>query len=373
MAGVQNLPVRNPGFDDEMTMKMVGVGQTFPYPGKLELGRRAMEYELRTAEAVLARATRTVTGDVRAAYYELAFLDRAMEITGRNRDVLVGLAAATEARFATGSAGQQDVLKARVESARLAETAVDLSERRRATVARLNALLGRRTDAPIDGPTIPRRITVAAVADSAAGIRFMSASLGARVAGSPLPSVEHLQAIAVRESPTVREMAAMVDAQRARSELARLASRPDVELSLQYGQRSRFDDMVSATVSIGLPLQRNRRQGAQVAEARAEVAAAEADLQARRHEIQADVARLHAELERDRAQLALYVKSIIPHGRTAFGAAATSYQVGRVEFLTVLDNQATLFGYEMEYFRLLSDFATRLAQLEQVVGTEVLP
>lgn len=201
----------------------------------------------------------------------------------------------------------------------------------------------------------------------------MSASLGARAAGSPLPSVGELQSVALRESPTVREMSSMVDAQRARSELARLASRPDFDLSLQYGQRSGFEDMVSATVTIGLPLQKNRRQGALVAEARGELAATEADLQARRDEIQSEVARLHSELERDRAQLALYVKSIIPQARAALGAATTSYQVGRVEFLTLLDNQATLFSYELEYFRLLADFATKLAELEQVVGAEVLP
>jgi outer membrane protein TolC len=46
--------------------------------------------------------------------------------------------------------------------------------------------------------------------------------------------------------------------------------------------------------------------------------------------------------------------------------------VGRVELLTVLDDQATVFTYEMDYFRALSDFATRVAELERVVGEEVL-
>src|SRR5688572_27635510 len=33
MAGVQNFPVSEPGFRDFMTMKMVGLEQTLPYPG----------------------------------------------------------------------------------------------------------------------------------------------------------------------------------------------------------------------------------------------------------------------------------------------------------------------------------------------------
>jgi outer membrane protein TolC len=38
----------------------------------------------------------------------------------------------------------------------------------------------------------------------------------------------------------------------------------------------------------------------------------------------------------------------------------------------VLDNQNTLFTYETEYYRSLSDFAKNLAELEQVVGSEIL-
>ncbi|HET7604204.1 MAG TPA: hypothetical protein VFK36_14360, partial [Gemmatimonadales bacterium] len=46
MAGVQNFPVSEPGFADFMTMKMVGISQTFPFPGKLSLQTRAAEDEV---------------------------------------------------------------------------------------------------------------------------------------------------------------------------------------------------------------------------------------------------------------------------------------------------------------------------------------
>ena len=58
---------------------------------------------------------------------------------------------------------------------------------------------------------------------------------------------------------------------------------------------------------------------------------------------------------------------------SSLASASASYQVGRVEFLTLLDNQATLFNYETEYFRVLTDFARTLGELERIVGTEVLP
>lgn len=372
MVGVQNLPVRDPGFADEMTMKMVGVGLTVPYPGKLGLTRRVAEREADASAAAL-EAARLATGrEVRGAYYELAFLDQALQIAQRNRDVLVSLHEVTQARYGTGSGGQQDVLRARVESGRLAETAVDLTERRRAALARLNAVLDRPSESPINGPAIPRHIARAAVVDSASQVRFVSSAFGARASDSPLPAVEELQRIALRESPMIREADAMVEAQAARVELARRAALPDFEVSVQYGQRTAHPDMVTATLSVPLPLRKGRKQDAEVAAMNAELRAAGAERHARQNEIKAEISRVHSSLERDRAQLALYVKAIIPQGRAALASATSSYQAGRVEFLTVLENQATLLNYEMEYFRLLTEFATMLAELEEVVGQEVL-
>jgi outer membrane protein TolC len=170
----------------------------------------------------------------------------------------------------------------------------------------------------------------------------------------------------------LRAHEAMIAAQAARMELARKEHLPDFDVSLSYGQRSGFSDMVSAQFSIPLPIQRGRKQDLVVAEARSELAALQAEHDEQVNALRAEVARLHAELERDRAQLALYVKAILPQGRAALTSATAGYQVGRADFLTLLDAQATLFTYETTYFRVLSDFAKTLAELERVVGEEIV-
>ena len=67
------------------------------------------------------------------------------------------------------------------------------------------------------------------------------------------------------------------------------------------------------------------------------------------------------------------VTAILPQGRAALTSASASYQAGRGTFLSVLNGQATLFAYETEYYRDLTDFAKTLAELESVIGAEVLP
>ena len=372
MAGVQNFPVGEPGFGDFMTMKMLGVAQTVPYPGKTRLRRTAAELELAAAEARLRAARLEAEQRVRDPFYELAYLDRAIEIVGRNQRLLQDFVRVSEVRYSVGSGGQQDVLKAQVEVARLAEEAASLAEHRRIAQARLNEAVDRYSETPVPEAAVPDRIARAAAPGSARESRFVSASLGARAAGSPIPALLALEEMAVANSPVLAEHQAMALAEAARVELARKAHLPDFDVSLQYGQRDGFTDMVSATVSVPLPPNRGRRQDLGVAEARAELAAAEAVRHEARNAVRLQVARLHSELERDRTQLALYVGSILPQARASLESATSGYQVGRVDLLTLLDNQATLFNYETEYHRLLSDFAQKLAEMERVVGKEIL-
>jgi cobalt-zinc-cadmium efflux system outer membrane protein len=360
------------GGPDPMTMRMLGVEQTIPYPGKLGVRRQAAELEVDAANAAVDITRRQVVRDIKSAYYDLAFLDQASAIAQRNEQLLGTFIEITETRYAVGTAGQHDVLNARVEATRLAETAASLLEERRAALARLNAILNRASETAVEQPLIPPDIVRAAVGDSARPVRFSSAALGARVADSPLPSLIELEALAVRQSPELREHEAMIAAQRARVDLARKSILPDVSVSLQYGWRPGLTDMITAVVSLPVPLQRRSKQDELVADADAELAALEAEHHVKINALHAEVARLVSELERERTQLALATKATLPLGRAALASATSSYQVGKVEFLTVLDGQATLFTYETDYFRALSDFAKNLAELERVVGKEIL-
>ena len=372
MAGVVNMPVSDPGYRDEMTMNMVGITQTFPYPGKVPLRRRAARDDAAAAAAMRDAVRLQVVQEVRAAYYQLALADRSLAVLENDRTLLQGFVAATEARYGAGTGGQQDVLKARVELAGLADEAAALTEERHAALARLNALLDRPADAPVAAPAVPGRIARAAVAADASSIRFASAALGSRVEGSPLPPLADLQERAVRSNPEIRVQDAMIAAQAARVDLAAREHLPDIDVSLQYGQRSVGSDMLTATVSVPLPVNRRSRQGAELAATRADLAALRADRAAKANELRAEVARLVSGLERDRTQLALYVRSIIPQGRASLQSATAGFQVGRVDFVTLLENRTTLFAYEIAYHRALASFATELAMLERVVGGEVL-
>ncbi|MDQ6737692.1 MAG: TolC family protein [Gemmatimonadota bacterium] len=372
MAGVLDFPYGKPGFSDNFTMNMLRVTQTFPYPGKLSLATRVAEEDETAARATLAQQRLDVERDVRDAYYELAFVQRARDIVQHNAEVLGSLARITEAQYSVGNSAQVDVLRARVEVARLGDEAASLFAQERSALARLNAVLNRPSATPVVTAVIPQAIARLAVADSGSHVHFSSTALGAAASDSPLLPIDSLVALAIVHSPMLRAHEARIAAQESRLELARKAHLPDFDISLEYDERPQFRDYVSFFISIPLRLQKRRKQDQQVVGAGAELSALEAEHAVEINSIRQQVATRVSDVERERTQLALSLKAVLPQARATFASAAASYQVGRVDFTSLVDAQAAVFNYETAYWRSLTDFAKAIAELQRTVGARVL-
>lgn len=370
--GVTDLPIARPGFYDDFTMKVARVTQTLPLAGAPSARGRAAQREADAAGYRVDAMRLDLVERIKDAYYELAYLDRALAIIRASHVVLTDLARASEARYAAGTGGLEDALKARIEAARLADDAVALSAQRSAALAQLNAVLDRPSDESVDSVVVPMAIVRAASPDSAAGVTFVSPVLGAVAAHSPLPPLAELQEEAERSSPELREHESMIAADAARVDLARKERFPDVDVSLEYDQRSGFPDFVTAMVSLPIPIHGGRKQGQMVVEARSQLAADEAQHHASVNDVRAMVAGQYADVERARTELALYTKAVLPQANASLHSATAGYQAGRGNFASVLAAQAAVFEYETNSYRALTDFAKGVAKLERTVGKEIL-
>lgn len=361
MSGLQNFPLFKPGFTEEMTMKMVGVSQTLLFPGKQRLRREVAE---RDADAVIAleRVARAeLVAAVKESWYELAYVDAAIELTRQQRSVLDGVAAVALARYDAGAGSQSDVLTARIDAAKLRDEDDGLRAERASTVATLNGLLARAGETPVDPVTIPVRLRRAAMPDT-----FI-------VSRSPLPSLTDLQMRAMQQAPMLVSHQLEIDAQARRVSLARMEARPDFDVVVQYGQRNRLPDMLTLQVAIPLRLQQRTKQGEVIAAARADVAALEAEHDVQRNEVHAALATLLTSAERTRSRLALYQTTVMPQRRAVVDAALASYRANSGTLSQVLSAESALLSDSMTVARALTEFAKTVAAIELIVGSEVLP
>lgn len=375
--GLMNVPVANPGLGrDMMTMMQVQISSTLPWPGKLGLKEEVALLDAKAEDFEVERVRDRIAAEVQTAYYRIYFIDRALTITGRNETLVGDFAQLTATRYGVGSGAQSDVLKAQVERTRLADQMVTLGEQRESELARLNALLGRPTETPLPTTELPAEVRVAALPPEPDGPRFASTALDDVISGArpddSFPPTAELQARALEQNPMIQAHVRRVAAQEQALELARTATLPDFNVTAGYSFRNGFGDFLNVMVSAPLPIFSGRKQSQGVVEQTAVLDDHRARHHAMVNELNAEIASLAAELRRTRDQLVLLDDGILPQARAGLESSTSAYRVGRVDFLTLLDAQVTLYRHELDYHRLLTDFAENLAALERAVGTEVL-
>lgn len=154
-------------------------------------------------------------------------------------------------------------------------------------------------------------------------------------------------------------------ASRARIALARSSAVPDLTLSLGLRQFQQNDDTaLVAGLSLPLPLF-DRNQGG--------IAAAGAALNQNRHRRQAALAQNRAALSGSYAALVaaqgqaeVLREQVLPAAQQAFEAAELGYQVGKFDYLAVIDAHRTLFEVRGQYLEALTAAQLALAELDRL-------
>jgi outer membrane protein TolC len=269
-------------------------------------------------------------------YFRTAYIDRAIRIMEDTRELLRGFLEVSSTRYAVGEGLQQDVLQAQVAVAQMTEDITIMEQNRLALSARLNALLGREATTPIGPLELEEELAA-------------------------LESVDALMDAAVEARPALR-------AAQERTRAAE-AGYPDFTLTLGYGERPQFVDLATVMVGITIPLWAGARQ----LPLRREMAAMQSMEEARERDLynqtSARIAELHAEAQRARNLLALYANAILPQAQASVESALSAYRVGRVDYLTLIQNQMTVNRYAIETVRLRSDYHRAMADLEALIGT----
>ena len=294
-AGVVNLPAQSLSFSrEDMTMKMIGVTQRLPYPGKRDLRRGVAEKEAQAGEDNLHELENKVRRDVKAAYFDLALVDESQRLAQENLAVLDQLSSIAESRYRVGQASQSDVLKAQTQRARMQEEVLKLGRERPMLEAELDRALGRA---------------------AAGAVRPQPLKLDERSL-----DLEQLRAAARANRPQLLAQQTMIERSLKALEVARKDYYPDFDVRFSYGQRdnSEFmkrEDMISLTVAINLPIWRDSKRAPRVAEAEAMRDQASTMYQARLNDTDAMLRQQVAAAEQALKSARLYDAALLPQAR----------------------------------------------------------
>lgn len=349
--GVMNFSL--PGLSADMPTSMapsVRAMQKVPFPGKLSLAGRIAERTTGMRGAEAEEVWWEVRGRVATAFYQIYALDRELEIMRETLALLGDFERVARTMYTAGTGRQADVLRAGVEIARMEAEIERMEAMGEVARAKLNALLDQPGNAPLASPRYP--------------------DLPAAV-----PSLDTLRMWADTSRPLLEGGRLQVDRAGTRRELARRDIWPDFTVGMEYGRRSTADmgveRMGSVMVGFSLPVFARSRQLRMRDEAEAMERMARADLAERHAQVDGQIAGLVAELERSRTLIRLFRTEVLPQAHTNVESAFTSYRAGIVDFMTLVDAQMSVNRYEGEFYRLLAEYGTGIAELETTLGREI--
>ncbi len=336
-----------------MTGIVIGISQVLPFPGKLARREKVATSFLQETEARASNVEENLELRVRRLYWQLHYAERANSVVSESEKIVNMLTNVVHARFAVGQGAQQDATQAQVAHSTLRS---DLEARGQAIASARKALdnaIGRSHDG---------RLVKTAAFPARRPLLSRKSLLASALANNPRLSVANAQ-IGVASS-------ALVSARRERL--------PDFIVGAGYRARksSRGDssdgaDMISVTVGITLPLWIGRKQNAKVRQESKQLFASRSQLASLRLEIESSVGQVADVVERLDTQLALYDTELLPQASLSVGASIGDYQVGKVGFVSVLQNWRTELQTKLDYEQLLLHRAQGLADLRWLVGAEI--
>jgi outer membrane protein TolC len=331
---------------DNSSYRGLTVSEQFPYPGKLRLRGEIASKEADAAQADYEAVRRRISSEVKAAYYDYFYFDRAIQTTNRNKDLLEKLSKIAEARYRVGKAMQQDVLRSQIEISLLLEKLTMLEQQRATAQARINAFLVRSPESPLPpaADVEPETIT---------------------------HSLDELYALAATNDTAVLRNQRMVERSRLGIALAQKEYRPDIGVGYMYQQRAGLSDMNGVTVTVNIPVFYKSKQRQGVAEASEDLISAEKMHDNRLNEVRFELKQQYLAAKASERLLTLYSKGVVPQSSLALESSMAAYQVGNVDFLSLVANFTTLLDYETDYYRQLADYQTALARIESLTGSDV--
>lgn len=349
-AGVINAPLASSPFHrEDMTMKMIGLSQRLPFPGKRGLRKEVASKDADAIEQGYHETVNRVVHDLKTAYFDLGLTLEMIRLVEKNKQTLEHFLRTAEARYQVGQGSQADALKAQTQLSKMLDRLLSLAREQPVFEAELIRALGRSVK---DKMPIPMPL---------------------HIHETPL-LLETLQQEALAQRPQLLALQSLIARNEKSVDLARKAYYPDLDVRVSYGQRdnmldgTRRDDMVSMTVAVNLPVWRGNKIEPRIIESEALRDQAVSLYQAQTNEITAKLRQQIAIAEQSLKSVKLYRTAILPQAKLTVESALSAYQAGRVDFLTLLDNQMTVFDYEANLITAMASYNKALAEIDFLVG-----
>ncbi len=304
----------------------------------------------------LAAVELKVVEQIKNAYFQLYFIQQAIAITRDDQQQLELIGGVVEQMYRVKQeVSQQDVLQVQVALARLDSELVNLQQQKESAQARLARLLH------VSPETKPE-------------------ALDRLPAEQVVQDIQQFYELAIEARPELHAQLSVIEKDRRSACLAELENYPDLTFGFNWIATSsngispvaNGDDSFLLTLGMNLPVYK-KRIDAGIREAQTRALANTRKYERLKDETMEGVADLFAKIKSRQENLRLFREEIIPRQQLTLEQSIDDYQVGKVDFLQMIDNWRQLLHFHIAEKRFETDLQQSLASLARQIGRFELP
>jgi len=336
---------------------IVSLSQKFPWFGKLSDQGKIVAKQAAVRDELYQARRAEVVRQVKLAYYDIGYIDRALAITHEEEELLKHYETLAQARYSQGVGLQQGVVKLQAEITRVLNRRQEFARQRVDAEAVLNLLRDRPADGLVRGGK-PGKRPIAA---------FDSADL---------------YRTGRENRPEVKAAFLQIESQEKGIHLAQRQRMPDFTLGASWGNilgrrdeagrlsppANNGKDVYSVTVGVNIPIFRSKYE-AGIQEATERFSAAREGYRDAVNQVELSVRSIGFRLETIDEQIALFERALLPQTEQALRSVESAYATGSSGVLDLLDSERTLLEARLGLARLETDYMKALAEMERAIGS----
>jgi len=321
-----------------------GVSQDIPGPGKLWLQKSEAGKDAEYAKHRYEAAGREVEEKVRELYFELFYHAKTLAILDRNQEELQQIQQIAETRYRLGQGLQLDLIKAQLQTTELLKDHAIHHQEEDQEQLELKQLLGRDPESP--------NIEIGEVETT--HLELDSAQL-ARLSDVGSPDLAADRAMAARSTEALK--------------LAHQGYWPDFRIGYSFEKTGPgFRDYYMLNLGAKIPLYFWRKQTPAIEQAALEAESAREQTRDTQLQVSSVAESSLVAMRTAERMMSIYRDGLIPQAETSQTSAMSAYQVGKVDFQTLVSSVLDLQNLRQEYYRSLADHEIAIAKIQQVIG-----
>ncbi len=352
--GLANLPVNSFSFTQEpMTGKIVGLSQAIPFPGKLSSMGKVSGKQAEIVKQEIDDAVNEVTKNVTENYEDLRFHRKAISIMKESKNLLQEIAKVVRTKYSVSTASQQNLIKIELEITNVSDKIEELKGKESSKLAMLNAILLQDSETPIETGSFPK-------------LTYQNLT------------VAKLDSIAEANRPYLMGVKLAKQKAMLMEQTAKYDYYPNFNLMLQYSQRDEIakthtplTDFFTVMVGISLPLNYGGKVTSKVEESVAMQEMYNQQYNAAMQMLNSNFGSSISTLKTLKERIKLIEQGLLPQANQTLNSSLANYQVGKIDFLNVIDAQNKLYQIETNLYKLKTNYLKEITKLEFLIGSKL--